>query len=284
MRDVELIVEPDDGVAPILNAIRHSKECLDITIFRFDHRGIAEAIAEAVTRGVRVRALIAAASRRGRHHLRQLEWGLLASGVTVSRASNTFTRYHAKMMIVDGCALHVHGFNCTHQDLASRSLGVVTTNRMLVHQAMRLFEADLTHRPFDGGLGGLVVSPENAREGLEAFVNGARRQLLIYDSKLTDGRFIRLLEERMKANVDIRVIGHVQGHRPLPSRSSMGDGFTFEPSSGTGQPRSSGVRACIESSSMLGGRSGCSSTILRPSDRCSRFSNVIGRKASPQSR
>jgi phosphatidylserine/phosphatidylglycerophosphate/cardiolipin synthase-like enzyme len=216
VRDVELIVEPDDGVAPILNAIRHARESLDLTIFRFDHQLVADALGTAVKRGVRIRALIAASNRHGSHHLRRLEWRLLASGVTVSRASEAFTRYHAKMMIVDGGTLHVHGFNCTLQDLASRSLGIVTTNRQLVSQAARLFAADLTHHSFDSGSGGLVVSPENARGVLEAFVGGARRQLLIYDSKLTDCRFTRLLEERMTANVDVRVIGHIEGHCSLP--------------------------------------------------------------------
>jgi cardiolipin synthase A/B len=222
VRDIELIVEPDDGVAPILNAIRHARETLDITIFRFDHQLVADALGTAVKRGVRIRALIAASNRHGSHHLRRLEWRLLASGVTVSRASDAFTRYHAKMMLVDGSALHVHGFNCTLQDLASRSLGIVTTNRLLVGQAARLFASDLTHRPFDAGSGGLVISPENARGVLETFVTGARRQLLIYDAKLTDCRFIRLLEERVRANVDVRVIGHVDGHCALPSTKLRG--------------------------------------------------------------
>jgi phosphatidylserine/phosphatidylglycerophosphate/cardiolipin synthase-like enzyme len=213
VRPFELIVQPEDGAAPIVNAIRRARQTLEITIFRLHHRGIAEALQAAVTRGVRIRALIAASSREGTRTLRRLEWHLLASGVIVARASDRFARYHAKMMIVDGRTLHVHGFNCTRRDLDSRSFGIVTTDTQLVQQAIRLFEGDLAHRPVYHESSGLVVSPENARERLESFVRGARHELLIYDSKIADPRIIRLLEERAKAQVDVRIIGHPLKHR-----------------------------------------------------------------------
>jgi len=207
LRD-QLIVEPDDGAAPLLNAIRHAKKSIDLTIFRFDHSGITDAIKAAVTRGVQVRALIALSNRGGVRNLRRLEMSLLDAGVVVARTSSDFTRYHAKLMIIDGRALHVCAFNYTHADLKSRSFGIITGNERLVLQARKLFEADVAHRPYDGG-DGLLVSPENARAQVEKFLRRASHELLIYDSKLTDKRILQLLDERAKAGVQIRVIGSV---------------------------------------------------------------------------
>ena len=52
---------------------------------------------------------------------------LLDAGVTVSRTADDFVRYHGKMMVVDGKALHVFGFNLTRLDIEkSRSFGLVT--------------------------------------------------------------------------------------------------------------------------------------------------------------
>ena len=45
----------------------------------------------------------------------------------VARSSDDFARYHAKLMIVDGHVLHVHGFNLTRADLNSRSFGIIKT-------------------------------------------------------------------------------------------------------------------------------------------------------------
>jgi len=209
VQQARLIVEPDDGTAPILNAIRHAQHTIDLTIFRFDRQDVASALEAAVARGVQVRALIAFANRGGVHSLRRLEWRLLDAGAAVARSNDDFARYHAKLMIVDRRALHVYGFNLTREDLGSRSFGIITTNRRLAQQATSLFEADFAHRPYGGGPDGLVVSPENARERLEAFVHGARHELLIYDSKLGDRRVLRLLAERVRAGIAVRIIGHV---------------------------------------------------------------------------
>jgi phosphatidylserine/phosphatidylglycerophosphate/cardiolipin synthase-like enzyme len=138
--------------------------------------------------------------------------------VTVGRTSDDFARYHAKLMIIDNRSLCVCAFNFTQGDLKSRSFGIVTTNARLVSQATKLFEADLTHRPYDSRVEGLVVSPDNAREQLETFLRRASRELLIYDSKLTDSRMIALLAEREQAGVEIRVIGHVGEHSGVSSR------------------------------------------------------------------
>src|SRR5262245_11581069 len=103
----QLIVEPDDGATPILNAIRHAKKSIDLTLFRFDHKDIADAIKAAVLRGVQVRAFIALSNRGGVRALRRLELSLLDVGVVVARSRADLLRYHAKLMIVDGKALYV---------------------------------------------------------------------------------------------------------------------------------------------------------------------------------
>jgi cardiolipin synthase len=47
----------------------------------------------------------------------------------------------------------------------------------------------------------------NARERLAAFLRGARKQLLVYDPKLTDPTMIRILHERVSAGVSVRILG-----------------------------------------------------------------------------
>ena len=209
MHETTLVVEPDDGTAPILHAIQHAKKTIDLTIFRFDRHDVTRALDAAIARGVQVRTLIAFSNRGGADSLRDLELRMLGAGATVARSSDTFARYHAKLMIVDSRVLHVNGFNFTEADLKSRSFGIITTNKQLVRQAIRLFGADLARRPYEGGVEGLVVSPENARERLETFIRGAHHELLIYDSRLGDPRMLHLLAERLRAGVAVRIIGHV---------------------------------------------------------------------------
>jgi cardiolipin synthase A/B len=136
---------------------------------------------------------------------------LLAGGVTVSRTADDLLRYHGKMMIVDGKILHVYGFNFTGLDIAkSRSFGVITKNHKLVAEAVKLFEADFERQSFKPSCDRFVVSPENARDRLASFLKGARKQLLIYDPKVSDDAMLRIISERIKAGVDVKIIGKVE--------------------------------------------------------------------------
>jgi phosphatidylserine/phosphatidylglycerophosphate/cardiolipin synthase-like enzyme len=211
---MKLIVEPDAGVAPIVSAIKQAKKAVDVLIFRLDRQEIIQALEAAVARGVAVRALIAHTNRGGQKTLRKLEMRLLSSGLTVTRTADDLVRYHGKMMILDNRVLHVYGFNFTGLDMEkSRSLGIVTRNLRLVQEALKLFEADCARQPYSAGYDRFVVSPENARERLTAFIKGARRQLLIYDPKVADPSILRLLCERQKAGVEVKIIGKLGGKK-----------------------------------------------------------------------
>src|SRR5204863_1055458 len=104
--------------------------------------------------------------------------------------------------------LYVLGFNYTALDVdKSRSFGLVTKNRELVREALKLFEADSLRLPYKAGRKAFLVSPVNARERLAMFLRGARKQLVIYDPKITDPMMIRILRERVTAGVSVRILG-----------------------------------------------------------------------------
>ncbi len=221
---MKLIVQPEDGVKPLVNGIDRARKSVEIAIFRFDRKEVEHALENAVNRGVFVHTLIADTNRSGEKSLRKLEMRLLAKGVTVARTSDDLVRYHGKIMIVDRKELYVLAFNFTHLDIdRSRSFGIVTRNRQLVQEAVRLFESDTKRQPYTPRSGKFLVSPLNARERLSAFIKGAKHELLIYDSKISDRAMIRLLEERARRGVDIRIVGRMASRnssldvRKLPS-------------------------------------------------------------------
>jgi phosphatidylserine/phosphatidylglycerophosphate/cardiolipin synthase-like enzyme len=233
---VKLLIQPGDGISALVKGIKRAKKSIEIVIFRFDRVEIETALTEAVNRGVLVQALIAYTNRGGEKNLRQLEARLLAAGVTVARTADDLTRYHAKYFLIDRRELFLLAFNYTYMDIErSRSFALITTNPRMVQEAAKLFEADTKRQPYEAGLSTFVVSPANAREQLSAFIKGAKKELLVYDPKITDPGMIRVLEERSKAGVDIRIIGRLtkrsstiearklQGMR-LHTRSMVRDG------------------------------------------------------------
>jgi phosphatidylserine/phosphatidylglycerophosphate/cardiolipin synthase-like enzyme len=221
---MKLLVQPEDGVFQVLKAIGKARRSIDMHIFRLDQKEIEKALRAAVARGVVVRTLIAHTNARGEKGLRKLEQRLLDAGATVSRTDDDLLRYHGKMMVIDGVWLYVFGFNLTRLDLEhSRSLGIATRKRALVQEALRLFEADFDRKQYTGGVKDFLVSPVNARERLSAFLKGAKKQLLIYDAAVTDNKMIAILQDRLKDDVDVRIIGKVEkGKHDLEAEAFAG--------------------------------------------------------------
>jgi phosphatidylserine/phosphatidylglycerophosphate/cardiolipin synthase-like enzyme len=212
---VRLIVQPDDGVMPLVLAMQRARRTLDLPIFRLDHDEIDRALKSAVKRGVVVRTLIAHTAKGAERALRKLEQRLLATGATVSRSDDDLMRYHYKILIVDRELLFVMGFNYTRLDIdRSRSMGLVTRNAKLVQEALKLFEADFDRKPYMPALKDFVVSPINSRTALSALLRGAKRQLLIYDENVTDNAMLEILRARAEAGVEIRILGRIEKPQP----------------------------------------------------------------------
>jgi cardiolipin synthase A/B len=210
---LKLLVQPGDGVMPLVEAINRAKSRVEIVIFRFDRAEIEKALADAAERGVFVHALIAYTNRGGERNLRKLEMRLLAAGITVARTADDLPRYHDKFLIIDRRELFLLSFNFTHLDIDhSRCFALVTRNPKLVAEAVKLFEADTKRQPYVPGSPAFVVSPLNARKQLAAFLQGAKKELLIYDPEISDPAMLRILGERAEAGVNIQIIGRASRH------------------------------------------------------------------------
>ena len=220
---MRLIIEPADGVAPLLSAISHARKSVEIAVFRLDRRDVEKALTAAAARGVRVTALIAFANRGGERNLRQLELRFLAAGITVARTADDLKRYHGKYVLIDRRILFMLSFNFTHLDIDhSRGFGIVTSRRDCLQEAAKLFEADCARTPYAPNSDTFVVSPAHSRRVLATFLKQAKKQLLIYDPKISDRQMLGILRERARAGVEVKVIGQVSGRQPFEVKKLVG--------------------------------------------------------------
>ena len=207
---MKLIIQPDQGIKPLLQAVKRARRRISIVIFRFDLDELEDALAAAVKRGVEVVALIANTNKGGEQRLRKLEQRMLKKGVTVNRTNDDMVRYHGKLMIVDRQQALINGFNFTSQDLESRSFGVVTRAPRVIKELLRLFDSDSNRTDYRPCVRDLVISPENARSRLFRFLSKARRSLDIYDPRVADDEMLALLERKAARGVRIRIIGALE--------------------------------------------------------------------------
>src|SRR5947207_7591582 len=207
---MKLITQPDEGIRPLIAAVRRAKRRIHIVIFRFDLDELEDALAAAVKRGVEVIALIAYTNKGGEQSLRKLEQRMLKKGVTVARTNDDMVRYHGKLLIVDRLQAYILGFNYTGQDIRSRSFGVIVRSTRIVKELLRLFDSDNCRTEYTPRVADLVVSPENARSRLHRFLRKARTTLDIYDPNVADDEMLALLEGKAARGVQIRIIGGLE--------------------------------------------------------------------------
>jgi cardiolipin synthase len=207
---VKLLIQPEDGIKPLLQALKNAKKSIRILIFRFDRSEIEKALVAALKRGVKVEALIAYTNQGEEKNLRRLESRLIAQGIMVTRTNDDLVRYHGKMFIIDDKVLYVLGFNFTHMDIdLSRSFGIAISKSPVVKEAIRLFECDSRRQPYSSGnssTNDLVVSPANARKRLAEFIGDAKKRLLIYEMKISDREFVKLLNKKISEGVEVRIL------------------------------------------------------------------------------
>ena len=135
---MKLIIQPEDGIKPLINAINGAKKSVSIVVFRFDLPELEKALKAACKRGVDVHALVAHTTSKGEKSLRKLESRMLEHGATVARTDDDMVRYHGKLMIIDKKNLFVMGFNYTPLDIRrSRSLGSGGTGRPQTAHSVR---------------------------------------------------------------------------------------------------------------------------------------------------
>ena len=142
---MELIIQPKDGLMPLVSAIKKATKQIDITIFRFDLKELQRALETAVTRGVKVHALIAHTSGGGQKRLRKLELELLNAGrdgVAHRRRPAALPQQDAARSI----ARRSTPWDSTSRGSTSRraaAWAVATKNKAIVAEADKLFEADV---------------------------------------------------------------------------------------------------------------------------------------------
>src|SRR5207244_825122 len=80
------------------------------------------------------------------------------------------------------------------------------------------FDCDTKRTEFKTHSKHFIVSPVNARQQLTAFLKAAKKELLIYDLKITDRAMVRILEERIRSGVHVRILGGSASNKKLPLR------------------------------------------------------------------
>jgi phosphatidylserine/phosphatidylglycerophosphate/cardiolipin synthase-like enzyme len=208
VRNVGLIVEPDDGVRVITQPVRNATRSIWLTMYLLTDRTIIHDLEYAHASGVQVRVILEPHPYGMQSDPNRSAYNnLMAADIPVHWASPRFELTHEKSMIVDGATAYIMTTNFTRSAFkTNREFDVVDHDARDVAALRALFSADWNDRPYAPRDPNLPVSPTDARPLLTALIGSARHTLDVYAEELQDRGMERALAAVARRGVRVRVI------------------------------------------------------------------------------
>jgi len=209
-RSVALTVEaqPDTGSGGLVDLIRGAQESIDVAVYLIGSgTDVFDALVERAGE-IDVRVMVDA--RATSPHVLAV---LAEAGARTETQPDDFVYvrygpyYHPKFAVFDRRRAWVSTGNLLEPFMSSeRNFDATDDDPEDVADLVEIFDADWERRPPDVACTRLVVSPDNARERLLAFVDSAQSTLLVESMQLADRQVRAHLIARAADGVQIQIV------------------------------------------------------------------------------
>ena len=203
-----LIVFPDAGPKPLVDAIASAKGELRIKMFVFSDPQLLDAVIAARKRGVSVRVMLNPARRSGETENEESRRKLVEAGVSVLDSNPAFELTHEKSMIVDDAQAYVMSLNWETRNVTeTRDYAVVTAHAKEVAEAAECFDADWQRKEFKPHEGSsLIWCNTNGRERFAHFIDRAQHTLWLQNERYQDAVIIERVVRAARRGVKVHIL------------------------------------------------------------------------------
>ena len=204
-----LIVEPDDGPAPVLAFLRGAQRSLVLEVYLLTDDEAIQSLVDLRADGRDVQVILEP-HPFGADGANQPAFDrLAAAGVGVGWSSPRFVLTHTKTMVADARRVLVMSLNLTRAGLrGNREYAIADDAAVDVADASATLSADRlgTPAPAPAPQGRLLASPSNARARLLDLIDGARRTLALEIEELSDGDAVMAIAAAVARGVAVTAV------------------------------------------------------------------------------
>ena len=203
-----LTTEPIDGTVPILDMIKNSSTSIDLVMYEFKDKEIADALIDAEKRGVAVRVLINHGYEGKEDKINKPAYAYLQNnGISVRWTPAYFSLTHQKTLISDNNKALIMTFNFTPQYYkTSRDFGILDKDQNDVSAIENTFNADWSNEKAITLNGDDLVWSPGSDTDILLLINSAKKELDIYNEEMNDQRIINALSSAAKRGVNVNIV------------------------------------------------------------------------------
>lgn len=203
-----LIVQPDDGTAPVIALINSAVQSLYIKQFTFTEPFVQQAVIARAKAGVDVRVMLNPARSSGTRANDEVFTLLETAGIPVRWANPHFAVTHEKSIVVDNAVALIATFNlCEKYFTQTRDYGVIVEDPAQVRQIVEGFQADWDQKIWHPEAGtGLLWSNTNSRRLMSDFIDSAVDTLEVQHPKFVDATVTERIAAAAQRGVRVRIL------------------------------------------------------------------------------
>jgi phosphatidylserine/phosphatidylglycerophosphate/cardiolipin synthase-like enzyme len=205
---VRVLVQPDDGVLPVIELIAAAQQSVLIKQFTFTHPAILQAVVAAHRSGRTVRVMLNPHRSSGDRANDTTESILREQNITVAWSNPRFAVTHEKSMLIDETHALIATFNfCEKYFTVTRDYGLVIEDFAAIAEIRACFDADWIHAPFHPSTdSNLIWSNTNSRLLMSRFIDSARETLDIQHPKFVDATILDRIAHARDRGVKVRLL------------------------------------------------------------------------------
>ena len=198
------------GRAPIINALEHSKQSVQLVMYGFTDQTIRDALLATHAKGRTVQLILEAKPYRAETENNNTIALLKQNAIAWHGSVAPFRLIHQKTLLIDNREAWVMTFNFTQSTFKQqRNFALVLDDARTVHEIGRLFSADWNQKPYalpSEWQNTLILSPNNSRKALTQLIEQAKQSIDIYAQTLNDYQIIGSLAKAAQRGVSIRLL------------------------------------------------------------------------------
>lgn len=202
----QLIIEPDMGEKPIIQAINNAKHSIHLVMYGFTHKKILDHLIQQKLRGRNIKILLERKPYRAHDENELVIEKFKNHHIDWHGSIPSLRLIHQKTLVIDDAVAIVMTFNFTHSTFKTeRNFALVVDDPERVQEIKAAFSADWNHRPTNLKSALLMWSPKNSREKILMCINQAKTTIRVYAPKINDykilGALARAAQKKIKVNI-----------------------------------------------------------------------------------
>ncbi len=207
----KIIIEPQSGRTPILNAIKQAKKSIKMEMYLLSDQKIIHALINSAKQGVNIQVLLEQtpyqSNNKPNTQPERVFSQLSKAGIHVKWTSPHYKLTHEKALIIDHKTAYILTFNQTYSAYKfNREYGIIDTDANDVSEIEKVFNNDWSNKNPKVFEKNLLWSPINARSKILGLIYAAKFSLFIEAEEVQDWAIEAALVKRAKSGIDVRLI------------------------------------------------------------------------------